>query len=75
MQTPHVLSQRMREHAVSQAAELSIPALLGAPAPSVTRARIGLAFTANAHFRAGGRGIQPLLQRRGKHLRFELPET
>jgi predicted nucleic acid-binding protein len=35
---------------------------------------IELAFTADAHFRAGGRGIEPLLQRRGKQLFFELPE-
>ena len=36
---------------------------------------IGLAFTADAHFRAAGRGIHPLFARKGKQLRLLLPES
>ena len=35
---------------------------------------IGLAFTADAHFRAAGRGIRPLFARKGKQLLPQLPE-
>jgi uncharacterized protein len=36
---------------------------------------IGLAFTADAHFRAAGRGIRPLFARRGRLLLPQLPES
>ena len=36
---------------------------------------IGYAFTADAHFRAAGRGIRPLFARKGKQLLLQLPES